>query len=49
MSAAAALEGPWCGALSCHDPAEVVIDHPNGERTVCREHVGDYEVIRTDV
>lgn len=39
--------GPFCGTLGCTDDADVVIDHPeHGERTVCEEHTGGYEVIR---
>ncbi|QLG62807.1 hypothetical protein [Halorarum salinum] len=43
----AVLEGPWCSALGCRDPADVVIDHPeHGHRTVCDDCAGDHEVVR---
>ncbi|WP_247001103.1 hypothetical protein [Halosolutus gelatinilyticus] len=39
--------GPFCGAIGCTEDADVVIDHPkHGERTVCWDYIGDYEVIR---
>jgi len=50
MSAFGAFEtpdGPTCSCLSCTEPADAVIEHPeHGERVVCEEHVRDYEVVR---
>ncbi|WP_167837253.1 hypothetical protein [Halosimplex halophilum] len=40
-------DGPTCGCLGCTEPAAKVIDHPeHGERVVCEDDVGDYEVVR---
>jgi len=47
MSRADTPDGPVCGCIGCTDPADAVVDHPeHGERTVCDDHAGDYEVIR---
>ncbi|WP_197075827.1 hypothetical protein [Halostagnicola sp. A56] len=38
---------PACGALGCHERADVVIRHPTyGKRTVCDNCTGGYPVIR---
>lgn len=39
--------GPFCGALGCRHPADVVVDHPeHGERVVCEDCTDGHEVIR---
>jgi hypothetical protein len=44
-------EGSVCGALSCHDSPEFVVDHPEyvGDRVVCEGHALDLveKVIRS--
>lgn len=38
--------GPFCGALGCNDPAEVVIRHPeHGDVVVCDGCTGGYVVV----
>ncbi|SEW10606.1 hypothetical protein [Natrinema salifodinae] len=47
MSFATDGTGPFCGALSCTDGADVVIDHPkHGERLACNKCATGYVVIR---
>lgn len=42
-----AVEGPFCCALGCREDADVVVKHPDhGERTVCADHAGEFEVVR---
>jgi len=39
-------DGPVCGCLGCHEPAEKAIRHPkHGRRTVCEGHVDGHEVV----
>ena len=35
-----------CGCSGCRDDVAAFIDHPNGQRAVCEDHVDDYPVIR---
>ncbi|QLK25435.1 hypothetical protein HYG81_15300 [Natrinema zhouii] len=40
-------DGTTCGALSCTNDADVIIDHPKyGKRIVCNGCTGGYPVIR---
>jgi len=34
-----------CGCTGCGDDVVARIDHPNGIRAVCNEHVDDYTVV----
>ncbi|AHF99423.1 hypothetical protein HALLA_11970 [Halostagnicola larsenii XH-48] len=47
MSAQTDHSNPICGALGCHETADVVIRHPkHGKRTVCDNCTGGHVVIR---
>lgn len=34
-----------CGCFGCRDDVAAIIDHPNGRRAVCDDHIDGFDVV----